>query len=267
MLNELLRLKQLHHTWIVNMAISSAAYKVLVNKYFIQISVQWEHSTFIKCKFIWSWKMYLICFLFRISTNGSFLKEFTPQLNFQYDFLPSVTTRSMLHNSGSQSVVCRLAASASPGKLLETSIPRLQPRLNWIRHSGVGPRNLRLSSPSRDADAAQAWEPLLHGAEAELQVRFRCLSPRLCAGLVGPPTFAPWNDLGCFTNTGACVPPRDHDLISLGYGLGLGRFKKFPGDSKLQTYLVNTRIEAATLQPKCGRKNSLWCYREGLSAS
>jgi hypothetical protein len=56
MLNEVLRLKQLHHTWIVNMAISLAAYKVLVNKYFIKTSVKWEHSRFIKCKFIWSWK-------------------------------------------------------------------------------------------------------------------------------------------------------------------------------------------------------------------
>lgn len=147
MLNELLRLKQLHHTWIVNMAISSAAYKVLVSKYFIQISVKWEHSMFIKCKFIWSWKMYSICFLFRISTNGSFLKEVTPRLNFQYYFFPSVTTHSVLHNSGSQSVVCRLAASATAGKLLETSIPGLQPRLHRIRQSGAGSRNLHLNKP------------------------------------------------------------------------------------------------------------------------
>lgn len=88
MLNEVLRLKQLHHTWIVNMAISLAAYKVLVNKYFIKTSVKWEHSRFIKCKFIWPWKMYSIWFLFRISNNGSFLKELKPQLNFKHFFFP-----------------------------------------------------------------------------------------------------------------------------------------------------------------------------------
>lgn len=40
MLNEVLRLKQLLHTSIVNMTIILAAYKVLVNKYFIKTSVK-----------------------------------------------------------------------------------------------------------------------------------------------------------------------------------------------------------------------------------
>lgn len=84
MLNEVLRLKQLHHTWIVNMAISLAAYKVLVNKYFIKTSVKWDHSRFIKCKFVWSWIVYAVFFLFGSSSHGGFLKVFILQLTFKY---------------------------------------------------------------------------------------------------------------------------------------------------------------------------------------
>lgn len=130
MLNEVLRLKQLHHTWIVNTAISSAAYKVLVNKYFIKTSVKWGHSRFIKSKSIWSWKMHSICFLFGICSHGSFLKEFMLQLNLKYILLSEMThTHSVLYNSRSQSAICRQAASATAGKWLVMSIFELLPTL------------------------------------------------------------------------------------------------------------------------------------------
>lgn len=37
-------------------------------------------------------------------------------------------------------------------------------------------------------------------------------------------------------------------MIGLEYGLGFRKFKKFPGDSNLQTYLVNIGLETAPLQ-------------------
>lgn len=57
-----------------------------------------------KCKFIWSVKMYSICFLFKKFSHGSLLKEFIPQLNFKH-FFSFLKLKPKPYNKGSQTMV------------------------------------------------------------------------------------------------------------------------------------------------------------------